>query len=66
LREERRLKVNESGELKRVLGPTRMKYQGSEKKLHNEEFTEVYPSPNIIRVMKSRRMKRAGHVSYMG
>ena len=43
-----------------------MRYQGSGIKLHNEELYDLYSSPNIIRVIKSRRMRWAGHVACMG
>ena len=39
---------------------------GDWRKLHNEELNDLYSSPNIVRVIKSRRMKWAGHVAHMG
>jgi hypothetical protein len=60
LREERRLRV-----LRRVFGPKREEVTGEWRKLHNEELRDLY-SPNIVRVVKSRRMRWAGHVARMG
>jgi hypothetical protein len=48
------------------LGLREVRSQGSEKKLHNEELNDLYSSPNIVRVIKSRRMKWAGLVGRMG
>ena len=66
LREERRLRVFENRVLRRVFGPERDEVTGEWRKLHNEELNDLYCSPNIVRVMKSRRMKWAGHVARMG
>jgi hypothetical protein len=66
LREERRLRVFENGVLRRVFGPKRDDVTGEWRKLHNEELNDLYSSPNIVRVVKSRRMKWAGHVARMG
>jgi hypothetical protein len=55
LREEHRLKVFENRVL-RIFGP-KMKEDGSWRKLHNDEFHSLYSSPNIVRVIKSRRMR---------
>ena len=52
--------------LRRIFGPKRDKVTGSGEKLHNEELYDMYSSPNIIRVIKSRRMRWAGHVACMG
>jgi hypothetical protein len=52
--------------LKRVFGPRRDKVTGDWKKLHNEELNHLYSLPNIVRVMKTRRMKWAGLVARMG
>jgi hypothetical protein len=49
----------------RIFGPKREE-DGSWRKLHNDEFHSMYSSPNIIRVIKSRRMRWMGHVAYMG
>jgi hypothetical protein len=64
LREERRLRVFENGVLRRIFGPGR-KEDGSWRKLHNDELHNLYSSPNIVRVIKSRRMRGAGHVTRM-
>jgi hypothetical protein len=61
LREEHRLRVFENRGLS-VLGPER-KEDGSWRKLHNDELHSLYSSPNIVRVLKSRRMRWAGHVA---
>jgi len=66
LREERRLRVFENRVLRRVFGPNRDEVTGEWKKLHNEELSNLYSLPNIVRVVKSRRMKWAGHVARMG
>ena len=62
LREERRLKVSENKVLRRIFRSKRDEVTGEWRKLHNEELA----SPNIVRVIKSRRMRRAGHVVRMG
>jgi hypothetical protein len=64
LREEHRLKNFESRVL-RILGPKREE-DGSWRKLHNDELHNLHSSPNIVRVIKSRRMRWAGHVARMG
>jgi hypothetical protein len=64
-REEHRLRVLENRVLKRIFGPKRRE-DGSWRKLHNDELHNLYSSPNIVRVIKSRRMRWAGHVSRMG
>jgi len=66
LREERRLRVFENRVLRRVLGPKRDEVTGEWRKLHNEELSDLYCSPNIVRVRKSRIMSWAGHVARMG
>jgi hypothetical protein len=66
LREERRLKVFENRVLRRVFGPKRDEVTGEWRKLHNEELKDLYSLPNIVRVVKSRRMRWAGHVARMG
>jgi hypothetical protein len=65
LREERRLKVFES-RVMRVFGPKRDEVTWEWRKLHNEELNDLYSLPNIVRVVKSRRMRWAGHVARMG
>jgi hypothetical protein len=52
--------------LRRLFGPKRGKVTGDRRKLHNEELHNLYTSPNIIRMIKSRRMRWAGHVARMG
>jgi hypothetical protein len=66
LRKKRRLRVFENRVLGRTYGPKRDEVTGKWKKLHNEELNNLYFSPNIVRVTKSRRMKLAGHVVRMG
>ena len=66
LREERRLRVFENGVLRRIFGSQRDKVTKECRKLHNEELNDIYRSPNIIRMIKSRRMRWAGHVACMG
>jgi len=66
LREERWLRVFEDRVLRRVFGPKRDEVTGEWRKLHNEELNDLYSLPNILRVVKSRRMRWAGHVARMG
>ena len=66
LREERRLRVFENRVIRRVFGPKRDEVTGEWRKLHNEELSDLYSLPNIVRVVKSRRMRWAGHVARMG
>jgi hypothetical protein len=63
LREEHRLRVFENRVLRRIFGPKRYEVTGEWRKLHNGELHNLYPSPDIIRQMKSRRMRWAGHVA---
>jgi len=65
LREERKLRVFENMVL-RIFGPRRDNVTGERRRLHNEELIDLYSSPNIVRVIKSRRMRWAGHVVRMG
>jgi len=66
LREECRLRVFENRVLRRIFGPKRDEVTGEWRKLHNEELNVVYFSTNIVRVIKSRRMRWVGHVARMG
>ena len=66
LREERKLRVFENMVLRRIFGPRRDEVTGEWRRLHNEELNDLYSSPNIVRVIKSRRMRWAGHVARMG
>jgi len=66
LREERRLRVFENRVVRRVFGSKRDEVTGERRKLHNEELRDLYVLPNIVRVVKSRRMRWAGHVARMG
>jgi hypothetical protein len=58
--------VFENRVLRRVFGPRRDEVTGGWRKLHNEELNDLYSLPNIVRVVKSRRMRWAGHVARMG
>jgi hypothetical protein len=66
LREERRLRVFENGVLRRIFRPKRDNVTGEWRKLHNEELHDLYCSPTVVWVIKSRRMRWAGHVARMG
>jgi len=66
LREEHRLRVFENRVLRRVFGPKRDEATGEWRKLHNEELSDLYSLPNIVQVVKLRRMRWAGHVAHMG
>jgi hypothetical protein len=66
LKEERRLRVSENRVLRRIFGFTRVEVTREWRKLHNEELHDLYSSPYIIRVIKSRRMRWAGHVATCG
>ena len=66
LREERRLRVFENKVLRRLFGPVREEVTGEWRRLHNEEINYLYCSPNIVRVIKWRRMRWTGHVERMG
>jgi hypothetical protein len=58
--------VFENKVLRRIFGPKREEITGEWRKLHNEELHDLYCSPSIIRIIKSRRMRWAGHVARMG
>jgi len=64
--DKRRLRVFENRVLRRVFGPKWDEVTGEWRKLHNEELNDLYPLPNILRVVESRRMRWAGHVVRMG
>jgi hypothetical protein len=66
LREEHRLGVFENRVLRRIFGPKRNEVTGEWRKLHNEELHDLYSSPSVIRIMKARRVRCAGHVARMG
>jgi hypothetical protein len=65
-KKECRLRVFENRALRGLLGPKRDEVTGKWRRLHNEELYALYYSPNIIRVIKSRRVRWAGHVERMG
>jgi hypothetical protein len=65
LREECRLRVFENRVLRRIFGSKRDEVTGEWRRLHNKELHALYSSPNIIRVIKSRRLRWAGHVARM-
>jgi hypothetical protein len=58
--------VFENRVLRRIFGPKRDEVTGKWRKLHNEELNDLYASPTIVRVIKSRSMRWAGHVTRMG
>jgi hypothetical protein len=66
LRDERRLRMFENRVLRKVFGPKRDEVTGEWRKLHNEELSDLYSLPIIVRVVKSRKMRWAGHVARMG
>ena len=65
MRDERRVRVFENRVLRRVFGPKRDEVTGERSKLHNEELSDLYSLLNIVRVVKSRRMRWTGHVARM-
>jgi hypothetical protein len=66
MREERRLKVFENRVLRRIFRPKRDEVTGEWRKLHTQELHDLYSSPNIVWVIKSRTVRWAGHVAWMG
>jgi hypothetical protein len=66
LREEHRLRVFEERLLRGIFGPKRDGVTGKWRELHNEELYDLYSSPNVIQVIKSRIMRWVGHVACMG
>jgi hypothetical protein len=60
------LRVSENSALRRLFGPKRDEVTGGWRKLHNEELHNLYSSPSIIRMIKPRKMRWAGHVARMG
>jgi hypothetical protein len=66
IEEKSRLRVFESRVLRRIFGPKRDEVRGEWKRLHDKELYALYSAPDIFRVMKSRRLRWAGHVARMG
>jgi hypothetical protein len=66
LREEQRLEVFDNMVLRRIFGPKTDEVTGVWRKLHNEELHDLYSLPSIIRIIKARKMRLAGHVARMG
>jgi len=66
LREERKLRVFENMVFRRIFGPRKDEVTGKWRRLHNEELNDLYSSPNIVRVITSRRVRWAGYVELMG
>jgi len=65
IEEKRKLRVFENMVLRRIFGPRRDEVTGEWRRLHNEELNDFYSSSNIVRVIKSGRMRWAGHVARM-
>jgi hypothetical protein len=66
LREKQRLRVFENWVLRRIFGPKKDEVTGEWRKLHNDELRNLYSSPSIIRIIKSRRMRWACHIARKG
>jgi len=66
LREARRLSVFENRVLRKIIGAERDEVTGEWRNLHNEELNDLYCSSSIVRVIKSRKMRWAGHVAHLG
>jgi len=66
LREERKLRVFENVVLRRIFGPLRDEVAGEWRRLHKQELNDLYSSPNIVRVIKSRGIRWAGHLERLG
>jgi hypothetical protein len=66
VREEHELRTFENRVLRRIFGPKRDGVTGGRRKLHNEELHDLYSSPSIVRIIKSRRMRWVGHVARIG
>jgi len=66
LREQRKLRFFENNLLRRIFGLRRDEVTGDWRRLHNKKLNDLYCLPNIVRVIKSRRMRWAGHVARMG
>jgi len=62
----RELRLFENMVLRRIFGPRRDEVTGEWRRLHNEELNDLYCSPNILRVIKSKRMRWAGNVACVG
>ena len=65
LREERKLRMFEDMVLKRIFGPRRVEVKGEWGRFHNENLNDLHPSPNIVQVIKSIRMRWAWYVARM-
>ena len=65
LREKHRLRVFENKVLRKIFGANKDEFTGEWRKLHNAELHTLYSSPNIIRIIKSRRLRWAGHLARM-